>query len=175
MSTASYDELQRASSSWETPEPPPRSAEKRCTGCQQELDPSIRRARSEKNKKGETLYLPMCKICKPLDDKLRRDLKKNEDMKKKPLRCECCGVLDPNLQFDHCKRTKRKRGWLCRRCNCGFGMLGDSAEGLIEGLMYYQKTDPERKDVLSDVQIQNLQDYIQNEIARSKARSRSPH
>ena len=130
--------------------------------------------KKEQTKKGKTHYQSKCNVCLPADNKLRRELRKNEDMKKKPLRCECCGVLDPNLQFDHCKRTKRRRGWCCRRCNCGLGMLGDSPEGLVEGLMYYQKTDPERKDILSDKTLESLQDYLQKEIARSKARSRSP-
>ena len=147
--------------------------EKHCTACLQVMSPSML-LKKEKTKAGKTLYHSQCNICKPADDKLRRQLRKHEDMDAKPLRCECCNVLDPNLQFDHCKRTKRRRGWLCRRCNCSLGMLGDNAEGLIEALMYYQKTDPERKDIVSDESLEKLEDYLQKERARSQGRSRSP-
>jgi len=53
----------------------------------------------------------------------------------KPEFCEMnCGRKTAHLDHDHI--TGAFRGWLCRRCNLGLGVLGDTAENLRNGLAY---------------------------------------
>lgn len=49
-----------------------------------------------------------------------------------------CGICDctSNLVIDHCHHTMVIRGILCRQCNSGLGMLGDSINGLIKSMLY---------------------------------------
>jgi hypothetical protein len=42
--------------------------------------------------------------------------------------CECCGE-PARLQLDHCHKTGAFRGWVCRACNSGVGIM-DSVERL---------------------------------------------
>ena len=53
-------------------------------------------------------------------------------------RCACCKERLP-VDIDHCHRTNRLRGLLCRACNVGIGLLGDNAEGLKRALEYLNK------------------------------------
>lgn len=40
--------------------------------------------------------------------------------------CDCCGKTVPGPHSaDHCHASGRFRGWVCRRCNTGFGYLED--------------------------------------------------
>src|ERR1017187_7450508 len=57
-----------------------------------------------------------------------------------PKLCECCGKEfgREGTQLDHCHATHTFRGWLCRKCNTGLGMLGDSIES-INAVMAYLK------------------------------------
>ena len=61
-----------------------------------------------------------------------------------PQQCECCGVGFQNLNkrdihLDHCKKTDTFRGWLCKNCNVGLGMLGDDEEGLKQAIEYLER------------------------------------
>lgn len=49
--------------------------------------------------------------------------------------CGICGKLD-DLCIDHDHNTGEIRGVLCRQCNQGIGLLGDSYEGLIKAMEY---------------------------------------
>lgn len=40
------------------------------------------------------------------------------------------------LCIDHDHITGRFRGWLCRNCNAGLGLLGDTANSLIRAVSY---------------------------------------
>jgi hypothetical protein len=55
--------------------------------------------------------------------------------------CAVCGLLggDWTLLVDHCHTTGRVRGLLCRKCNSGIGMLGDSAAGVQQALSYLMR------------------------------------
>ncbi len=63
-----------------------------------------------------------------------------------PDRCECCG--GPSVgngkrhkhHIDHDHNTGAFRGWLCHKCNCGIGLLGDNEEGLERALRYLRKS-----------------------------------
>lgn len=56
--------------------------------------------------------------------------------------CMCCGEMRP-LCVDHDHNTGKVRGLLCRTCNGGIGMLGDTKEGIINALEYFMNRDPE--------------------------------
>jgi hypothetical protein len=58
-----------------------------------------------------------------------------------PATCECCGGPPgkKRLALDHCHATNVFRGWLCFRCNIGFGMFGDNADGLKKALQYLER------------------------------------
>ena len=52
--------------------------------------------------------------------------------------CAACGRAD-RLYCDHDHATKEFRGWICRKCNAGLGLLGDSEEGLRRALEYLER------------------------------------
>ena len=49
--------------------------------------------------------------------------------------CQICGSAD-NLCYDHCHDTNKFRGVLCKKCNTGLGMFGDSQALLSKATMY---------------------------------------
>lgn len=59
--------------------------------------------------------------------------------------CEACGSKEPGghgnsaWRLDHCHETNRFRGWLCNKCNIGFGMLGDSVIEIEKRLEYLRR------------------------------------
>jgi len=55
--------------------------------------------------------------------------------------CDLCGRTDFPLQFDHCHKTEKHRGWLCRPCNAGIGQLGDDIPGLERAINYLKRTE----------------------------------
>lgn len=42
------------------------------------------------------------------------------------------------LHFDHCHKTNRHRGWLCRSCNLLLGYAKDSPEVLLAAIRYLE-------------------------------------
>jgi Recombination endonuclease VII len=58
-----------------------------------------------------------------------------------PKACECCGekfTETPCIDHDH--KTLLFRGWICRTCNTGIGLLGDNLEGIANALAYLTAT-----------------------------------
>lgn len=56
--------------------------------------------------------------------------------------CACCGKPDLSGQDrhgDHDHATGAFRGVLCRRCNTGIGMLGDTLDGLRAAICYLER------------------------------------
>ncbi len=54
-----------------------------------------------------------------------------------PSACELCGKAEKTrLCLDHDHATGAFRGWLCRVCNAGIGLLGDTPESLERALRY---------------------------------------
>lgn len=55
--------------------------------------------------------------------------------------CECCGqppgVGAMNLDHDHV--TGAFRGWLCRKCNSGIGLLGDTFVKVMRAATYLRR------------------------------------
>jgi len=56
--------------------------------------------------------------------------------------CEICGgPPDPKrgMHYDHCHRTGRFRGWLCRKCNLMLGNAEDDPARLRAGAAYLER------------------------------------
>jgi hypothetical protein len=39
-------------------------------------------------------------------------------------------------QCDHDHKTKQFRGWICKKCNTGLGGIGDTAESVVNAVLY---------------------------------------
>ena len=92
----------------------------------------------EISKKGTPYYLNRCKNCLKESDTLLRKLKKDNPRPPSGTPCECCGRID-KLFCDHDHGNGRFRGWVCKNCNSGLGLLGDSREGLKQALAYLER------------------------------------
>lgn len=77
-----------------------------------------------------------CKQCIKASSKLLAKLRKKAP--EKPKCCDICKKEKP-LNLDHCRKTKKIRGWLCTECNTGLGKLGDNIEGIVNTLNYLLK------------------------------------
>ena len=119
-----------------------------CRDCG-EIMTSENRVMKSVSKKGKQYYLNRCKTCIAESDTLLRRLKKEHPAPPPGSPCACCGRID-KLFCDHDHGpTKHFRGWVCKNCNAGMGLLGDSEQGLRQTLAYLER-------------------------ARTNARSRSP-
>ena len=52
-------------------------------------------------------------------------------------KCEKCGKYT-DLCYDHDHSTMKFRGVLCRQCNSGIGLLGDTEQGVQQALNYFK-------------------------------------
>ena len=91
------------------------------------------------SKKEKQYYLNRCRPCIKEADVLLRALKKNNPQPAAGTPCECCGRID-KLFYDHDHSSKELRGFCCRNCNSGIGLLGDSEQGLRQALAYLERT-----------------------------------
>ena len=92
------------------------------------------------SKKGKIYYLNRCKPCITEAELLLRTLKKQHPQPATGTqKCGCCGRID-KLFLDHDHSTKEFRGWICRNCNSGIGLLGDCPDGLRQALAYLERT-----------------------------------
>ena len=83
-----------------------------------------------------------CKTCKKEYTEGKTIAKNSAPPKpKESIPCDCCGkITEPEkLQLDHDHYTYNFRGWLCKSCNSGIGMLGDDTEGLKKAIQYLDK------------------------------------
>lgn len=61
-------------------------------------------------------------------------------LKKQKGKCAICGAKPKKrLCVDHCHRTKKVRGLLCRNCNAGIGLLKDDPKLLLKAVKYLQR------------------------------------
>ena len=56
----------------------------------------------------------------------------------------CCAICRESIPYDkicvdHSHETERVRGLLCRKCNSGIGLLGDTVEGLRRAVEYLKE------------------------------------
>jgi hypothetical protein len=113
-----------------------------------------------------------CKSCVKKETKIRYKIRKKAPPV--PNNCECCHKLfsEKNSErLDHCKKTKKFRGWACDKCNTGIGQLGDNAQGVLNALNYVLL----RSDISADelpVLINGVVDTLNNLLSRQKDSSR---
>ena len=69
-------------------------------------------------------YSKWCRTCQNENKLILKEIKKNHRPPPSGTPCQCCGRID-KLHPDHCRHTRTLRGWICRNCNAGIGMLGD--------------------------------------------------
>jgi uncharacterized C2H2 Zn-finger protein len=65
----------------------------------------------------------------------------NELLKAQDFKCPICDIILTKQEacIDHCHKTSKIRGALCRRCNSALGMLKDSIERVQKALDYLKK------------------------------------
>ena len=82
-----------------------------------------------------------CEDCRRYNTRILNALKK----KHKPRKNQCCQVCGISItesgkaNLDHCHKTGRFRGWLCKECNMAIGLLGDTKMGVSKALKYLIK------------------------------------
>lgn len=55
-------------------------------------------------------------------------------------KCPICGRPDAAPHIDHCHKTGKVRGLLCRRCNIALGMLLDNPHACLRAAVYLQSS-----------------------------------
>ncbi len=67
----------------------------------------------------------------------KRQVEKMERVagRKRPKKCEICKETDI-IVFDHCHKTGKFRGWICKRCNIVLGKVKDDKK-LLQLLISY--------------------------------------
>ena len=96
------------------------------------------RTKKSMSVKGKQYWLNRCKPCIQESESLLRRLKKENPMPPAGTPCACCSRVD-KLFCDHDHATGKFRNWVCRRCNAGLGLLGDSEAGLRRALEYLER------------------------------------
>ncbi len=114
-----------------------------CSCCKEELPLSISYFQHNVNNKGVVdRYKHICKKCQKNQGRIVRRLRLTAPSV--PECCDLCGihfskVKPKDIHLDHCHATETFRGWLCKSCNVGLGMLGDNTEGLQRAMDYLER------------------------------------
>ena len=114
-----------------------------CSQCRKEKPATTEYFHRNMNDKGVyDRFKHICISCVSLNAKVVRELRKTAPPV--PRNCECCNtdltkVSTRDIHLDHCRKTETFRGWLCKNCNIGMGMLGDDIEGVTNALLYLNK------------------------------------
>jgi|TARA_Y100000310_G_scaffold3595_1_gene4486 hypothetical protein len=93
---------------------------------------------------GSNTYLKLtCRICSAKDQKLRRELRKNNPAPKDHV-CPICKSTKPNWRWrnwcvDHNHQTGKFRGWLCDKCNIMIGQGQEKIEVFERAIDYLRK------------------------------------
>ena len=91
----------------------------------------------------------MCRECQTVNEREKRGAMKNAPPK--PERCQRCHKKIEKLQLDHIHGSTTFRGWLCKDCNTGIGLLGDNLEGVLQGAIYLENDVEKIKETLDKV------------------------
>jgi hypothetical protein len=90
------------------------------------------------SKRTGKLYLnSACRPCHVHRTSVVTKLKKKHKHPPAGTPCQCCGRIS-KLFLDHTHDKDEFRGWICRECNSGIGLLGDSVEGVRKALDYLE-------------------------------------
>ena len=90
------------------------------------------------SKKGKLYFNSACRPCQNHRVSVVAKLKQKHEHPPGGTPCQCCGRVS-KLFLDHTHGEDAFRGWICRECNSGIGMLGDSVEGLRRALAYLEQ------------------------------------
>ena len=99
---------------------------------------------------GAYFLLNKCRECNTILQSERRTVIKNAPPK--PDNCDSCHK-NKRLELDHIHGTVKGRGWLCRNCNTGIGVLGDTLEGVLRGAIYLEKDKSKIIETLNGIKI----------------------
>ena len=116
-----------------------------CSQCKKELPLSKAYFNENVNDKGVVdRFKHICRSCVSNNSRVIRELRKVAPPV--PECCELCNkpfreVKPKDIHLDHCHETQSFRGWLCKPCNVGLGMLGDNIEGLNKATDYLRKVE----------------------------------
>ena len=105
-----------------------------CNCCEQWKNQAEFAVRSSIDRYGRRTIKNTCKECTYNQIKLVRVLIKKHGPA--PKHCENCGCHSEKIFLDHCHKTGKFRGWLCRMCNMQIGALGDNVESLERAINY---------------------------------------
>ena len=136
----------------------------KCTVCKRDLPNTEYNKRCFRGCEGERLYQSRCRECCSRISKERRNLGKDivahkkwklkylygatyeeylQLLVKQDYRCAICGNErskdDTNLCVDHCHKTGKIRGLLCKSCNLGISNLKDSISNLEKAITYLKE------------------------------------
>lgn len=122
-----------------------------CAKCNQEFKPTAKAGRGfsyckkccsikrkedwilNKNKIAKNNRNSFIKCKYNITNEIYEDLLKNQNGK-----CDICKTNEPQA-IDHCHKTGKTRGLLCRACNTALGMFKDSTDVLAEAILYLKK------------------------------------
>ena len=115
---------------------------KTCAYCREVLPATPEYFSSNVAYNGKTYLKNSCRACRSKTHSVVHYLRKTSPPPSKS--CDCCGqsfkgMSTRDVHLDHCKETDTFRGWLCKNCNVGLGMLGDDIKGLELALAYLNK------------------------------------
>ena len=122
---------------------------KECKVCKEEKDVSefyvtkqvIYRSNRKNKDTTKVFKETKCKVCCSRLQAEKRLLREQHRYPDSTV-CDCCGLISTEkLVFDHCHDELKWRGWLCRKCNTGIGLLGDNISGLKQAIMYLKKVE----------------------------------
>ena len=102
------------------------------------------RVKKSVSKSGKQYYMSRCHTCIDESETILRKLKKEHPQPSAGTPCACCKRID-KLFCDHDHSTKEFRSWICRNCNSGIGLLGDSEAGLRQALAYLERARPKSR------------------------------
>jgi hypothetical protein len=88
----------------------------------------------------------VCRECSTTLAAERWAIKKNAPPE--PKKCDCCHK-NKKLEIDHIHGTTKVRGWLCRNCNSGVGILEDTLEGVLQAAIYLE---PDMKKIIETLE-----------------------
>ena len=76
-----------------------------------------------------------CKECTNIQNNIRNTLKK---IHPEPAagNCQICGQYTSEWVLDHCHKNLSFRGYICRSCNSGIGLLHDDPDTLKRAFIY---------------------------------------
>ena len=114
-----------------------------CGQCGDLMTPD-NRVKKSVSKRGKQYYKSRCRTCIDESETILRQLKKENHQPSAGTPCDCCKRID-KLFCDHDHATGEFRNWICRRCNSGIGLLGDSEEGLRQALEYLERARPKSR------------------------------